>query len=171
MTHHEDRQASIEKLRSLIKDIQFAMLTTSEADGTLRSRPMATQQAPFDGDLYFFTYGRSPKVEEAQQHHQVNLSYANPDDNVYVSVSGTAQLLRDRQKMEQLWNPIYKAWFPDGLDEPDIALLKVNVDQAEYWDSTNNKLVQLAGFVKALVTGKPAQGGENEKLNLERGGI
>lgn len=169
MTHHEERQASIQKLNSLIKDIKFAMMTTVEADGTLRSRPMATQQAPFDGDLYFFTYGNSPKVEEAQQHHNVNLSYANPDDNAYVSISGTAQLLRDRAKMEQLWNPIYKAWFPKGLDEPDIALLKVNVEQAEYWDSTNNKVVQLVGFVKALVTGTPAQGGENEKLNLERG--
>lgn len=169
MTHHQDRQSSIEKLNTLIKDIKFAMLTTAEPDGTLRSRPMATQQAPFDGDLYFFTYGHSPKVEEAQQDHNVNLSYADPDDNVYVSVSGKAQLLRDRQKMEQLWNPIYKAWFPKGLDEPDIALLKVNVEQAEYWDSTNNKIVQLAGFVKALVTGTPAKGGENEKINLERG--
>jgi general stress protein 26 len=169
MTHHEERQASIEKLNSLIKEIKFAMLTTAESDGTLRSRPMATQQAPFDGDLYFFTYGSAPKVEEAQQHHQVNLSYANPDDNVYVSVSGAAQLLRDRQKMEQLWNPIYKAWFPKGLDEPDIALLKVNVEQAEYWDSPNNKLVQLGGFVKALVTGQQAKGGENKKLDLERG--
>ena len=171
MTHHDERQQSIQKLSSLIKDIKFAMLTTAEADGTLRSRPMATQQSAFDGDLYFFTYGHSPKVEEAEQHHDVNLSYANPDDNVYVSVSGKAQLLRDRKKMEELWNPIYKAWFPKGLEEPDIALLKVNVEQAEYWDSTNNKLVQLAGFVKALLTGKQAKGGENEKLNLERGGI
>lgn len=171
MTQHQDRQASIEKLNSLIKDIKFAMLTTAESDGTLRSRPMATQQSPFDGDLYFFTYGHAPKVEEAQQHRNVNLSYANPDDNAYVSVSGKAELLRDRSKMEELWNPIYKAWFPKGLDEPDIALLKVNVEQAEYWDSTNNKIVQLVGFVKAMVTGTPAQGGENEKLNLERGGI
>lgn len=171
MAHHQERQGSIEKLNSLIKDIKFAMLTTAESDGTLRSRPMATQQSAFDGDLYFFTYGHAPKVEEAQQHRNVNLSYANPDDNAYVSVSGKAELLRDRSKMEELWNPIYKAWFPKGLDEPDIALLKVNVEQAEYWDSTNNKIVQLVGFVKAMVTGTPAQGGENEKLNLERGGI
>jgi general stress protein 26 len=169
MSHHEERAENVEKLWLLSKDIKFGMLTTAEADGTLRSRPMATQQSPFDGDRWFFTYGRAPKVQEIEEDHHVNISYADPDDNRYVSVSGTARLVRDRAKMEELWNPIYKAWFPDGLDTPDIALLQVTVTQAEYWDATNNKLVQLAGFVKALATGQRAEGGENEKLDLERG--
>lgn len=168
MTHHEERAASIKKLNALMKDIKFAMLTTAEADGTLRSRPMATQQVEFDGDLYFFTYADSPKVEEVEREHNVNVSYANPDDQVYISVSGLARLVRDRRKMEELWNPTLKAWFPKGLEEPNIALLKVEVEQAEYWDSPNSKMVQLAGFVKALATGKPIQGGENKKLNLEQ---
>lgn len=94
------------------------------------------------------------------------MSFANPDDQRYVSISGWAELVRDHQKMEELWNPLYKAWFPDGLDDPNLALLKVHVRKAEYWDSPNSKVVQLVGFAKALVTGQPYQGGENEKIRL-----
>ena len=75
-------------------------------------------------------------------------------------------MVKDRAKIEELWNPILKAWFPEGLDDPSLCLLKVTVEEAEYWDSPNSKLVQIAGFVKALVTGQAAKGGENEKISL-----
>ena len=99
MAEHTDRNENIKKLRELIEQIQFAMLTTVEDDGTLRSRPMATQQTEFDGDLWFFTNASAPKVDEVQQNQKVNVSYAEPKDQKYVSVSGTAELVRDRQKM------------------------------------------------------------------------
>ena len=161
----DNREESIEKLKNLIKDIDFGMLTTMDG-GKLRSRPMSTQQAEFDGDLWFFTSDKTHKVDEIETDNRVNVAYSKPDDNVYVSVSGTAQLVKDREKIEELWNPILKAWFPDGLDDPHLALLKVSVEEAEYWDSPNSKLVQMYGFVKALVTGQPARGGENEKISL-----
>ena len=96
------------------------------------------------------------------------MSYADTDGQRYVSVSGTAQLVRDRAKVEELWNPIFNAWFPDGLDDPDLALLKVTVEQAEYWDSPSSKVVQLYGFVKAVATGKRLSDeiGDNEKLRF-----
>ncbi|MCC7451211.1 MAG: pyridoxamine 5'-phosphate oxidase family protein [Anaerolineae bacterium] len=156
---------SIEKLRDLIKGIKIAMLTTQEDDGTLRSRPMFTQETEFDGDLWFFTAESSPKVDEIQQQRQVNVSYISKD--TYLSVSGKAQLVRDRQKIEELWNPVYKAWFPNGKDDPDLALLKVHVEQAEYWQSPPGAVVKLAGFAKALVTGERYEGGENRKLDLK----
>ncbi|MEZ4732374.1 MAG: pyridoxamine 5'-phosphate oxidase family protein [Caldilineaceae bacterium] len=159
-------QSDIQKLGELIEAIDFAMLTTVDTDGTLRSRPMSTQQVEFDGDLWFFTGADAAKVYEVNQEHQVNVSYAAPDDQRYVSISGWAELVRDRQKMEELWNPVYKAWFPDGLDDPNLALLKVHVEKAEYWDSPNGVVVQLVGFAKALVTGQRYQGGENEKISL-----
>jgi general stress protein 26 len=165
MAEHKDNKENIKKLHDLVKDIKFAMLTTVEEDGTLRSRPMATQEFEFDGDLWFFTNANAPKVDEAQRNQHVNVSYAAPNDQKYVSVSGTAQLVRDRQKIEELWNPLYKAWFPKGLDEPDLALLKVSVDKAEYWDSPSGPVVRLVGFVKAVVTGEPIGNlGENEKI-------
>lgn len=156
----------LKKLSEMIKDIEFAMLTTIDEDGSLRSRPMATQQNEFNGDLWFFTYGRSHKIDEVNRHHQVNVSYAAPDKQRYVSLSGTAQLVRDRAKMEELWNPALKAWFPKGLDEPDIALLKISATKAEYWDSPSSTVAHAVGLVKALVTGTPYDAGENEKINL-----
>lgn len=165
MDNNTDRNENIKKLREMIKDIRFAMLTTVEEDGTLHSRPMATQEVEFDGDLWFFTNAKAPKVEEVQHDQHVNVSYSEPNEQKYVSVSGKAQLVSDRQKIEELWNPLFKAWFPQGLDDPDLALLKVSVDKAEYWDSPSSKVVRLLGFAKALVTGKPISNpGDNAKI-------
>jgi general stress protein 26 len=155
------------KLHSLIKDIQFTMMTTVCPDGSLRSRPMATHKDDqFDGTLWFFTNDHDAKVHEILEDTHVNLSYADPGKNDYVSVSGRATLVKDKAKAKELWNPLYKAWFPDGVDDPQLALIRVDVDRAEYWDSPNSKMVQLAGFVKALVTGEQARGGEHEKVNF-----
>ncbi len=159
----------IEALRDMINGIKVAMLTTVDQDGTLRSRPMMTQQAEFDGDLWFFTADNTDKVPEINKEHRVSISYASPSDNRYVSVTGTAHFLKDQAKMRELWTPLFKAWFPEGLEDPHLALLKVRVESAEYWDSgPSNKLIQFAGVVKAAVTGKPYEGGENEKLNLNK---
>ncbi len=166
MENTKTREEAIEKLNNLIEDIDFAMLTTVDTDGVLRSRPMSTQEAEFDGTLWFFTSDKTHKVEEIERDNRVNASYAEPKDNVYVSVSGTAAIVKDKTKMEELWNPILKAWFPKGLDDPNICLLRVDVEQAEYWDSPSSTLVQVVGFVKAMVTGQRADGGENEKINL-----
>ena len=166
MSQQETHQDDIKKLGELIQDIGIAMLTTVDDDGTLRSRPMQTQDDEFDGDLWFFTGASSHKVLEVQQEARVNVSYAAPDKNRYVSVSGTASLVRDKTKIDALWNPALKAWFPDGKDDPEVALLKVSVEQAEYWDTPSSKVVHLVGFVKAVATGQTYQPGENEKINL-----
>jgi len=161
----DSREEAIVKLKDLIEDIDFAMLTTVNG-GQLRSRPMSTQEFDFDGDLWFFTSDNTHKVDEIERDNRVNVAYAKPEDNVYISVSGKAQLVKDREKIEELWNPILKAWFPKGLDDPTLSLLKVSVEEAEYWDSPSSTIVQLVGFVKALVTGKPADGGDHGKVNL-----
>jgi general stress protein 26 len=97
----------------------------------------------------------------------VNIGYAKPDSQRYVSVSGTAGLVHDQAKIKELWNPIFKALFPQGLEDPDLARLKVSVEQAEYWDSPSAKVVALIGFVKVLATGERPEIGENEKIDLE----
>lgn len=161
----DTRQDSIKKLGEMLEGIDFCMLTTMDG-GKLRSRPMSTQKFEFDGDLWFFTSDQTHKVAEIEKDNRVNAAYSQPDDNTYVSVSGTAQIVKDKQKIEELWNPILKAWFPKGLDDPTLCLLKVSVEEAEYWDSPNSTLVQIAGFVKALVTGQQADGGDHGKVNL-----
>lgn len=159
------RRDSIEKISKLIEGIDFCMLTTIDG-GKLRSRPMSTQQAEFDGEIWFFTSDNTHKVDEIAKDDRVCAAYAKPGDDTYVSVSGRAEIVRDRDKIKELWNPILKAWFPEGLDDPHLCLLKVTAEQAEYWDSPSGKLVQLFGFVKALATGEEADWGENEKVQL-----
>lgn len=162
---HDTRKEAIEKLRDMIRDIETAMLTTIDG-GALRSRPMQTQDIEFDGDLWFFTSSKTHKTDEIEKDNRVNVSYAAPDSSQYVSVSGTAHIVRDRDKIDELWNPIHLAWFPEGKDAPDLILLKIKVEQAEYWDSSSSSFVQVAGFLKALATGERADGGENEKITL-----
>lgn len=156
----------IKKLWGMIKDIRFTMMTTIDDDGTLRSRPMVAQQSEFDGDLWFFTGADTHKVDEVNQHHEVNLSYADPDDQNYVSISGTAQLVRDRKKIEELWSEPLATWFPKGKDDPNIALLRVHVTKAEYWDSPSSAMVHAYGYVKAKLTGEPPHPGDNKKINM-----
>lgn len=157
---------SIEKLNKMIKGIRFAMFTTVDEDGVLRSRPMATQEVEFDGDLWFFTRVDTAKVDEVRQYRQVNVSYADPDDQRYVSVMGSAEVLDDHEKMAELWSPVFKAWFPEGLGDTRLRLIKVAVREAEYWDSPN-KVATAIGFVKSLVTGDASDMGENKKIELE----
>lgn len=167
MANSPDLNEKVQKLRELIKDIDIGMLTTIDQDGTLHSRPMLTNsQVDFDGDLWFFTYASSHKVLEVDQHQQVNVSFSDPQKQSYVSLSGQAQLVRDHNKVKQLWKPQLQAWFPKGLDEPDIALLKVNVEKGEYWDAPSGFVAHTIGLVKSITTGEKANVGENEKLTL-----
>ncbi len=160
---NDDKQ---KKLGELIRKVKFTMLTTTEADGSMRSRPMTMLDEDFAEELWFFVGSHSGAVAQIEADAQVNLGFADPGANTFVSLSGTASVVHDRQKAEQLWKPIYKAWFPDGLEDPNLALLRVTATQAEYWDSPDSKVVQAVGFVKALVTGKEANVGENEKVAL-----
>jgi general stress protein 26 len=158
---HEEK---VEKLRELMKDIDFAMLTTVDDDGSLHSRPMSTQQVEFDGDLWFFTLVNTGKVSDTRRDNHVNVSYAKSDDHRYVSVSGTAELLNDRAKMAELWSPVYKGYFPDGLDDPNLRLLKIHVDKAEYWES-RGLVPTVIAFAQSLA-GKEVEMGNNEKIKL-----
>lgn len=162
------REEGIKKIAELIEGIRIAMFTSVDEDGSLHARPMGTQSAEFDGTLWFFTWKNTEKVDEFQHNPSVNVAYSDPNKQTYVSVSGRASLVLDKGKMEELWEPPLKAWFPDGLDDPNIALIKVDVESAEYWDSPSSKMVHLYGMVKAALTHKPATDvGENETVDLK----
>ena len=156
----------IQELNKKIKGIRIAMLTTASQDGRLYSRPMATQEMDADGALWFFTYVDAPKVGEVEQQNQVNISYSKPDDNLFVSVSGTAQLVRDRQKIKDLWNPFVRTWFVNGQDDPNVGLLRVTVSSAEYWDAPSGKMGALYTSIANLATHGEKTPGENKKLEV-----
>ncbi len=162
---HQNREEAIKKIQELTEGIDFCMLTTMDG-GALRSRPMSTQDADFDGDLWFFTSEDTHKIEEIEKDNRVAVAYSKPGDNTYLSVSGKGSISNDRSRMEELWSPILKAWFPGGLEDPKLCLLKVEVEQAEYWEGSSSTLVQLFGMVKAIATGQEADYGENKKMIL-----
>jgi general stress protein 26 len=161
------REDDLQKVRELVKDIDFCMLTTVDENGDLHSRPMSVNgDIDPDGDLWFFTGASSHKVGEIENQPKVNVSFADPENQHYVSITGTAQLVRDRRKIEELWKPEFKMWFPEGTDDPDIALLRINLEKAEYWDSPSSTVAYALNFVSSLVTGKEAEYGENKKLDF-----
>jgi general stress protein 26 len=167
-TTTDTKNESIVKIRDLIKDINFCMLTTLDEDGCLRSRPMAVNgEVEANGDMWFFTYGNSHKVTEVNQNHHVNVSFAAPDKQCYVSICGMAEVVKDRAKMQELWQSELKAWFPKELDEPDIALLKVTATNGEYWDAPASWVAKAVGFAKAATTGEPDTSTENVKVDLQ----
>lgn len=151
-------------VHELIKDQHTCMLSTISPDGAIVSRPMATQQTEFDGDLWFFAAADSAKAIEIQRNPRVNAAYAGT--STWVSLSGTASIVRDRAKARELWNPVVEAWFPEGPEDENVVLIHVEADTAEYWDTPGGRVASVISLVKAKVTGKPYDGGENETVQL-----
>lgn len=165
MTQLTQEQLAI--IAAKIKHVDYGMLTTSNEGGALTSRPMTRQQIDELGNIWFFTSDKSPFTHDLQNKPQVNVNFVDVKDSLYVSVAGHAELLKDRAKAEQLWNPMVKAWFPEGLDDPHLALIKVKIDAAEYWDAHASKMTRFFDIAKAAVTGeRPKELGEHAKINL-----
>lgn len=162
----QEHKDSVKTLKKKIDGIKIAMLTTEEPDGSLRSRPMATNEMQDDGTLWFFTREFDPKVNEVNQNHKINLSYSDPDNNLYVSISGEAFLNTDKNKIEELWQPHLKAWFPKGKDDPEISLLKISPQKAEYWDSESSNMVLIFNIAKSILKGEKHEARDNKKINL-----
>ena len=161
--------AAHDTLWKLIKDIRFGMLTHRTSTGMLHAHPLTTQNRAFDeqGELYFFISKAGELYERLLTVGEVNVSYANPDDDSYVSLSGQARVTEDHAQKQALWSPMAKAWFPGGVSDPNLALLAVRIRHAEYWDVKESKMVQLFKMAKAALTGEPPSGmGEHRELNL-----
>jgi len=160
------RAEHIAQLAELIKDVEVAMFTTTGVDGRLYSRPLATQQVAFDGDLWFVITADSPKVAEIALDPHVNVAYASPSKNTYVSVAGRARVVDDRAKVEELWSPAMKLFFPGGKDDSNLRLIHVRADSAEYWDGPGTLLGKALTFVLSAVQDEPGQLADNGFIDL-----
>lgn len=167
-THELTGPEGMKKIGELIADIRFAMLTTVAADGTLDSRPMATQKTEFDGVLWFLTAAASRKTEEIAENANVSLMYADPGDANYVTVKGRARVLNDRNKVHELWNAMYKAWFPGGEEDPQIRVLRVDVTEAEYWEANDSRIIRGIKYLAAAATKGAVDVGEHGKVDVGR---
>jgi general stress protein 26 len=156
------------ELADKIKDIRIAMLTTQEEDGDFHSRPMATNDLDADGSMWFFTSNDSGKVQEIRRDQRISLTFSDTGAETYVATSGTAEIVNDRAKIDALWNDGLKAWFPNGKNDPNIRLLKVQVHRAEYWDQPGGKMMTLFQMAKAALTGQHDNTSRDIKLGDEK---
>ncbi|MFD1713430.1 pyridoxamine 5'-phosphate oxidase family protein [Amnibacterium flavum] len=154
----------LETIGKIVKAARIGLLTTISEDGRLLSRPLATVEAEFDGDVWFFTADPSHKTEQLQLNNQVNVAYESGKG--YLSIAGTAEIVHDRSKIDELWTPAAEAWFEQGKDDPNIALIKVHAESAEYWASLDPKPVVLLKYAKAIVTHDRPDIGENASVDL-----
>lgn len=162
--------SSEQHLWPLVKDIKFAMFTTHHGNSVLHSRPMTTQNKEMPDDkLWFFMSIKGGPVQEIVKQAEVNLAYADLAKDTFVSVSGTAQVVDDKPKREALWNKFAEAWFPGGVNDPDLALVRVTVNHAHYWNVRENKLTQLLVMAKAAFTGEKVSLGESGEASLGSG--
>jgi general stress protein 26 len=164
--HPGDPQA-FTRLGELIRDINVAMVTSVGLDSALHSRPMITRRlAADDENLWFFTAAESGKTREIAEDHQVNVSYSDPMHQRYVSVSGTAMLDHDREQIQRLWHPMVRTYFPQGPDDPELALLRVQIDAAEYWEAATSRMVQLFELARSLAAGGPGPNVGHQLVDL-----
>jgi general stress protein 26 len=166
MIETTNRAEAIAKISELIKDVRIAMLSTVTVDGTIHSRPMATQEAEFAGELLFLTREESSKTGEIDQQPHVNVSYVDSKNHRFVTLAGCARLSQDRKTIHELWNPMYKAWFPQGEDDPAITVIRVDVDHAEYWEAPSNAIVRNYQLLRAAVTKGSSPVGKHQEVTL-----
>lgn len=155
--------ADAAKIVELIKKQNIAMVTTVAPDGTMKSRPMGIQRVTEDGNLYFFVGRSSDQAQSVAAHPELNVALASSDH--WVSVAGRGTLVRDQQLIDEMWDDMVAAYFEGGKEDPEVALLHVRAESAEYWDTPGGKVTALLAFLKAKVTGQPMDG-ENAKTEL-----
>lgn len=152
--HLQDKEAA-EKFKKLVEDIRVCMFITA-TNSDEHTRPMSTVEVEPDGTLWFFTDIRSIKVDEVTRERDVHLTYAHPGKESYIDVWGTGSVVTDKAQIKDKWTPIVKAWFPDGQDDPNLALLKVRPTDVYYWNAESGKMIQFFKMAVAAVTGNPA---------------
>jgi general stress protein 26 len=162
-----DRTEAIGKLKELIKHNSICMFTSRLTQEPFQTRPMSTAQVDDTGNLWFLSATDSSKNEEIDYDPQVQLFYVNNADSEYLTVFGTASISKDRNKIEEVWTPIAKAWFTEGKDDPRITLIKVIPEEAYYWDTKTNKMVSMIKILASAVTGKTMDVGVEGKLSLK----
>jgi len=164
MEKNLQNEEALKKFKKLVEEVNICMFITNTHDDKDHTRPMATIDVENDGTLWFYTDIRSIKVEEVTLDKQVHLTYAHPGKESYIDVWGTSSIVTDRQLIKDKWKPVVKAYFPDGPEDPNLALMKVVPNTVYYWESETGKMVQFFKMATAAVTGNPgiARGAEGK---------
>ncbi len=162
--HDSATQLAQDKVVDLMREDRFCMLTAVADQGRLHSHPMTPQEVTDDGDVWFFIDSTSKQAANIAAEKRVNLAFS--DGSTWLSVAGHGSVRQDKAKADELWNPVVEAWFPEGKDSPNVALLLVEADSAEYWDSPGGRIASALAFAKSKVTGERPDVGESGSVEL-----
>ena len=154
-----------DKVVELMRSDRFCMLTSIGAgdQGRLHAHPMTPQEVTDDAEAWFFIDSTSEQADNINAEKRVNLAFS--DGSTWLSVAGHGRIVHDAAKVDELWNSMVEAWFPDGKDSPDVALLLVQSDSAEYWDTPGGRIASALAFAKTKVTGERPSG-HSETVDL-----
>ena len=158
-----------EKLTDLwekIEQVKIGMFTTLNAEEHLHARPMTALEVDADGVLWFFTSLQSELAKDLTRQPLANINFAEPKDSFYASLSGRAEFISDRSQYKKLWSPLVKAWFPRGIDDPDLVLIRFHIADAAYWDSDSSRMVQMLKMLTAAVTGNQPDTGAHGRIRM-----
>lgn len=161
-------EEAVNKLKELALDIDIALFCTNlKTDDGSTCRPMSTQGVDEDGTLWFFSAKDSDKNREIKENNHVQLFYSHPGNMSYMVVNGTAEILFDKNKVEELWSPLVKTWFQGGKDDPNLSLIKITPVSAYYWDTQGNKMINFFKMLASVATGKTLVDAEEGALNVK----
>jgi general stress protein 26 len=158
--------ADVDRVWSIIEEISICMVTT-HSGGTMRSRPMHVFPDRDENCLWFVTDNRGEKGHEISEAADVCLSFANPTDNTYLCVTGRAEMISDAKKAEELWSLEAQVWWPGGPHDPNVRVLRVVPERAEYWDTRGSSMVVSLKLAVARMTGSEPSLGDNKKVILK----
>ena len=162
------KQDHIDKIREMVKEVKYAMMTTITSEGHLHACPMTTSETSLGAkEVWFIGDKQSEAVANIKNNPQVNLSYSCLQDKDYVSINGKAELVEDQDKLDELWSPVYNAFYEHGKEDPNVQLIKVVPHGAEYWRSGNSVINAVKMVAAAVQDGKTAESlGENGSVTF-----
>ncbi len=155
--------SDLSSIHDITSSERICMLVTTSSDGQLHAHPMTTQEAEYDGTSWFLARSTSETVRNLQSRPSVNVSYSGSSS--WLSIAGTAAVVDDAAKKAELWNTMTEAWFPEGKDDPDVVVIRVSGESAEYWDSPGRAATVLS-MVKARLTGNTPDSGDTGAVDL-----
>ena len=167
MAEHVAVTHDVSKLLDKIKEVKYATFTTLDAQRHLHGRPMYTCEPGKEGALWFFSEKDSQKITEIKANNQVGLGYSDPGAATYVTIAGTATVVDDRDKIKDLWREDFRGFFPKGSDDPNLTLIRVDIENGEYWDTPGNVFVRAYAYAKAITTGEKHQPTPDEQAKVQ----
>lgn len=165
-TKNLTNEEAIKKIQDIAKDADICLFATNLTNLPISTRPMSTQKVDDEGNIWFLSSKSSTQNQDIQADGRVQLFYSHKGSAEYLSVYGEATILFDRDIAKELWSPIVKTWFTEGVDDPEVSIIKVSPSDAYYWDTKNNKAVSMLKILAGAVTGKTMDDGVKGKITV-----